>query len=215
MITLALDTALQRCSVAILRDAEPLYVAIEDRDRGHAERIAPMVAGALAEAAVSAAELSRIGVVVGPGGFTGVRVALAFARAMGLATEAGVVGVTSLEALAFAGDESVGAIAPVIDARRGQVYAGLYHAGEALLAPFVATPVEARDQIGEALGGRDVSVMGSGAALVDPQGEWRRATGDAQIDPVVIARLAAAAPDPETMPAPLYLRAPDAKPSSR
>ena len=105
-----------------------------------------MAAEALAQAGLEIADLDRIGVVIGPGGFTGVRVALAFARGLGVSTGIPVVGVTSLAALAanVAGAPAGTLIAPVIDARRGQVYAGLYDGNEnALIAPFVADPEQA------------------------------------------------------------------------
>lgn len=215
MLIMGLDTALQRCSVAILRDGEALAVRAAGMERGHAEHLAPMAAAALEDAGVKARALDRIGVVVGPGGFTGVRVALAFARGLAVATGAPVAGVTSLAALAGnVPDDVDGLVAPVIDARRGQVYAALYDkAGAALSAPFVAAPEEALQQLAEKAAGAPVVLLGTGAPLLEgtPQ-NWTRADAPDQIDAAVVARLAAAAPPPEGRPAPLYLRPPDAKP---
>ena len=213
MLILSVDTALQRCSVAILRDNEVLSVEIEDREKGHAERIAPMVAAAFKKAGVLPTELERIGVVIGPGGFTGVRVALSFARAMGLATSADVVGVTSLEAIALSIDGEGSDVAAVIDARRGQVYAGLYRKGECITAPFVAEPSLARARLLEAAADK-VLLVGSGASLMPETSGWSVVEADTQIDPVVVAKRAAAAPKPAGPPAPLYLRPPDAKPAA-
>lgn len=213
MLIFAVDTALQRCSVAIMRGGDVLAVEIEDRDKGHAERIAPMADAAFRTAGVSPKELDRVGVVIGPGGFTGVRVALAFARAMGLATGAGVVGVASTEALA-ANVATGDAIAGVIDARRQQVYAGIYKAGRCPLAPFVAAPEEAAARIADAAVG-PVTLVGSGVSLLPLRASWTVSSADPQIDPLAVARLAAAAPAPSAMPAPLYLRPPDAKPPKR
>ncbi len=212
MLILAVDTALQRCSVAIVKNGAPLAVEIEDREKGHAERLAPMAAAAFRKAGVAPTDLDRIGVVVGPGGFTGVRVALAFTRAMGLATGAGVVGVASLEALAGNVSETDSDIAAVIDARRGQVYAGLYRAGACVIAPFVAAPAEAVGCLAAAASG-NVLTVGTGGPLLPPRAGWAAADADPQINPVVVAELAAAAPAPAGPPAPLYLRPPDARPS--
>ena len=212
MLILSVDTALQRCSAAILRDGDVLSVEIEDREKGHAERIAPMTAAAFKEAGVAPTDLDRIGVVIGPGGFTGVRVALSFARAMGLATGADIVGVTSLEALANAASVDGADVASVIDARRGQVYAGLYRNGVCIVAPFVEAPAAAQARLAEAASEK-VLVVGTGASLMPPYAGWTAAPVDAQIDPVVVAKLAAAAPKPAGPPAPLYLRSPDAKPA--
>lgn len=215
MLTLGLDTALQRCSVAILRGDEVLAKQCVDMERGHAEHLAPMAKLALGEAGISVADLDRVGVVVGPGGFTGVRVALAFARGLVIGTNVQAVGVTSLEALAGASQSpDEGLIAPVVDARRGQVYAALYgQKGEVVAAPFVATPEETLQRLGDKTGGQAVSLIGSGGPLLGPiPSNWMLSGASEQIDPVVVARLAARAPMPAGSPAPLYLRAPDAKP---
>ncbi|MEO1252692.1 MAG: tRNA (adenosine(37)-N6)-threonylcarbamoyltransferase complex dimerization subunit type 1 TsaB [Pseudomonadota bacterium] len=212
MAVLALDTALQRCSAALVVDGEPAAFIVDDMERGHAEHLAPMVARIFEQAGLKPSDVTRVGVVVGPGGFTGVRIALSFARAFGLATGAAVVGVTSLRALAANVSTKDGLVAPVIDARRGQVYAALYDTGEERLAPFVAAPDAAGQLLADAAGGRAVSLVGSGAALLS-LAPGRRLTGaDPQIDPVILARIAAAVPAPDAPPAPLYLRPPDAKP---
>lgn len=218
MLVLGLDTALQRCSVAILRGDSVLADFGEDRERGHAERIAPMVDEALSAARVAIADIDRIGVVVGPGGFTGVRVALSFARGLGVATGKPVVGVTSLAALAAnVSDVVEGAlIAPIIDARRGQVYAGLYReTGEIVVAPFVATPEQAFQRLEDEAVGALIVMVGTGSGLMPPAADWSVAKGPAQIDAKVVARLAAAAPAPSGPPRPLYLRPPDAKTSAQ
>jgi tRNA threonylcarbamoyladenosine biosynthesis protein TsaB len=182
-------------------------------ERGHAERLAPMTAAALAKAGVAIGDLDRVGVVVGPGGFTGVRVALSFARGLGVGTGIPIVGVTSLAALAAPYWEG-GPTAAVIDARRGQVYAGLYGAGgKILVSPFVSEPKQALEILGNKVAGDGVRVVGSGAGLLaPPPAGWQVSDGKEEIDAKAVARLAAAAPLPEGPPAPLYLRPPDAKP---
>ena len=212
MLILAVDTALQRCSVAIMRNGETLAVEIEDREKGHAERIAPMADTAFRKADVAPRDLDRIGVVVGPGGFTGVRVGLSFARAMGLAADAQVVGVASTEALAANQIREDALVAGVIDARRGQVYAGLYRVGATVLAPFVADPGAAAGELQRAAQS-EIVMVGTGAELLPPDASWRIVETGMQIDPLVVARLAAATPTPLGPPATLYLRAPDAKPA--
>ncbi|WP_375204637.1 tRNA (adenosine(37)-N6)-threonylcarbamoyltransferase complex dimerization subunit type 1 TsaB [Hyphococcus sp.] len=213
MLVLGLDTALQRCSVAIIRGDDVLADESVGMERGHAERLAPMAASALAKAGVSIANLTRVGVVVGPGGFTGVRVALSFARGLGVGTGIAIVGVTSLAALA-AEHWNDGLTAPIIDARRGQVYAALYaEGGDILLPPFVAEPKEVMKIIAEKVAGRPVQVIGSGAGLIGAaSATWAVSDGREEIDARIVARLAAAAPAPDGPPRPLYLRPPDAKP---
>lgn len=214
MLVLGLDTALQRCSVAILSDGAVVASQSVGMERGHAEHLAPMAAAVLAEAGISVTDLDRVGVVVGPGGFTGVRVALAFARGLVIGTNVPAVAVTSLAALAgnvSAPNDTV--IAPVIDARREQVYAGLYDSdGDVLVTPFVAAPKEALGQLLDKAGSRPVILVGSGSSLLPPLSGWSPSTADDQIDAAVVARLASSAPKPSRPPRPLYLRAPDAKP---
>jgi tRNA threonylcarbamoyladenosine biosynthesis protein TsaB len=215
MLVMGLDTALQRCSVAIVRDGETLAHEAIGMEKGHAERLAPMAAAALQNAKIAVADLDRIGVVTGPGGFTGVRVALSFARGLAVGTGVPVAGISSLAALAAAVDDANenDLIAAVIDARRGQVYAGLYDGkiGERL-APFVATPDEALQKILGKADGRNVVLTGTGAELIAGPENWKRSAAPDQIDATIVARLAALSPQPGSPPAPVYLRPPDAKP---
>ncbi len=207
MIILGLDTALAACSVAVTRDGRVLAAASEPMLRGHQERLAPMAQAVMAEAGLAFAELDRIGVTVGPGSFTGLRVGLAFAKGLGLALGKPCVGVGTLEALA-ASEPGPGLTAAVIDAKRNQLYLQAFESGAALMAPD-ALPVEtAAARLAELWRGGPLRLVGPGAALL---------AGIAP-DAVVIER---AAPDPaalcalvagRTTPArPLYLRAPDAK----
>ncbi len=211
MLVMGLDTALKRCSVAILRGGEVLADESLGLERGHAEYLAPMAAAALSKAGIAVRDLDRVGVVVGPGGFTGVRVALSFARGLGVGTGLPIVGVTSLAALAAPLEASLAA--PVIDARRGQVYAALYGpGGEVLLPPFVSEPEKALEKLRERAADAAVMLVGSGAGLLGPVPAGWAIEGAEDIDAKAVARLAAAAPVPQGPPAPLYLRAPDAKP---
>jgi len=216
MLVMGLDTSLQCCSVSILRDGEVIADQSFGMERGHAEHLAPMAAAALIEAGVAIRDLDRVGVVVGPGGFTGVRVGLSFARGLAIGTDLDVVGVTSLAALAenIENAEPDALIAPVIDARRGQLYAGLYRRGGALLiAPFVATPEQVSETLQKVAGAHPVSLVGSGAAQIAHNSrDWVDSGVPEQISAKYVAQLAAAAPPPEGPPGPLYLRAPDAKP---
>jgi len=215
MKILAIDTSFEACSAALLDGGRVLWAETKIIGRGHSEILPPMIARALSETGLSVFNLDRIGVVIGPGAFAGVRVGLAFARGLCLGTGVRAVGVTSLKALA-ASCEPKGLIAPVFDARRGQVYAALYD--EALrerIEPFVASPEEAARRL-SAAGGANLVLAGSGAGLVAPHVAAAVSILEkAVIDPAALARLAAAAPEPSSPPSPLYLRPPDAAPSSR
>lgn len=103
MRLLAIDTALEACSVAVL-DGEGedmrLTAASEVLGRGHAERLMGMIGEVMAEAGTAFTALDRIVVTTGPGSFTGLRVGLAAARGIALVVGAPAVGVTTLAALA-------------------------------------------------------------------------------------------------------------------
>ncbi|MDP9103805.1 MAG: tRNA (adenosine(37)-N6)-threonylcarbamoyltransferase complex dimerization subunit type 1 TsaB, partial [Pseudomonadota bacterium] len=98
MIVLALDTALAAATAVVARDGVVLAARCQPMGRGHQEAIAKLTEAAMAEAAIAFRDLGRIGVTVGPGSFTGLRVGLAFAKGLALAWKTPVVGIGSLEA---------------------------------------------------------------------------------------------------------------------
>ena len=209
---LVVDTALGLCSAGVfaVEDgvARPLGLRSEAMTRGHQERLAGMARDAVAGAG-GFAGLERIGVTVGPGSFTGLRVGMAFAQGLGAALGVPVVGISTLDALAASVD-GAGAMAALIDARRGQVYARFWRDGVAE-GPAEALSIEAAQARVEGLGPR-VRLAGSGAGLVV---EGAAPTGLDGPAPEALARLTAAADPAASPPRPLYLRAPDATPPSR
>ena len=217
MLVLGLDTSLQRCSAAILKDGAVVGTKILEMERGHAEHIAPMVTAILDQTRIKTHDLDRIGVIIGPGGFTGVRIALSFARGLVIGSEIETVAVTSLAALASGAEiTNDHLVAPIIDARRDQVYGALYDSrGQVIVPPFVADPEQCLKNISFAADGHPVKVLGSGAELLPALPErWSLSAADTQIHPATVARIAADADGPFGRPAPVYLRAPDAKPPS-
>src|SRR5271155_2578938 len=102
MKTLAVDTALGACSVAITSDGATLAHHWVPMPRGHAEALAPMVEQAMAESGLAFADLDRLAVTTGPGTFTGQRVGLAFMRGLRIALKKPLAGITTLDAMAAA-----------------------------------------------------------------------------------------------------------------
>jgi tRNA threonylcarbamoyladenosine biosynthesis protein TsaB len=128
MRVLALDTATEACSVALLTD-NGLVGQFAEVERGHAEQILGMVHAVLAEAEVSLSMLDGIAASVGPGAFTGVRISVAVAQGLAFGASLPVVPITTLEALALqVMDAGAQHALACLDARMGEVYWGCFAA---------------------------------------------------------------------------------------
>ncbi len=168
MITLTLDTSLAACSAGIVEDGRICVQAQELRARGHAERLIPMVQEILQKAGHP--KISRIVTTVGPGSFTGLRVALSAAQAFGLAWQCTVHAVSTLDAVAFAARNCDGRkILVAHDAGRGQCYGQLFDADAIALSALRADSADAmidwaRSENARLIGGGTAQ----GDAAVDP-----------------------------------------------
>jgi len=187
VILVALDTATPASVAGVLRADGTVVEARDDPPPGsrgrHAARLLPLLAEAMAEAGVAWEAVERIAVGVGPGGFTGLRIGVATARALAQGRGLPLVPVSSLEALAQganAGDVlmaeagagrvggAVGAaiagapiIAAVLDARRSEVFAGAWGCAGAVLAPAALVPGALAERL--AALGAPVRAVGDGA----------------------------------------------------
>lgn len=202
---LSIDTCLGASSVAVLDGERVLAARSEPMTRGHQERIGMIAREAATEAGVAFTDLDRIGVTVGPGSFTGLRVGLAFAKGLATALSVPCVGVTTLEAMAYGID---GFVAAVLDARMGQVYIQVFADGVALMAPDALGVGEAAARLAELYSGGPATLIGSGAPLLADALSGAKVLTPAAPDPVAVAKLAATRPTPSHSPRPLYLRAP-------
>jgi len=130
MLVLALETAVERASVVVAQDARELVAWREDTHQDLCRRLAPEVAQVIARAGCRFSDLDLVAVGLGPGHFTALRVGLATAKAVALAQDLPLVGISSLAAMAWhIRDRVAGLVCPVLDARRGEVYAALYRIG--------------------------------------------------------------------------------------
>lgn len=201
MIVVGIDTCLSACAAAVLSDGRVLAARSEAMARGHQERLAPLVREVMQEAGIGFSDLELVGVTVGPGSFTGLRVGLAFAKGLGGALDIPVAGVGALAALA---EPVEGRAVAAIDAKRGQVYLQAFEAAAPLGAPEVLPLEAALEQVAN-LGA--AALIGPGAALLAPAAPGARVLAAEAADPAAVARLARAGGPPR----PIYLRAPDAR----
>jgi tRNA threonylcarbamoyl adenosine modification protein YeaZ len=213
VLLLALDTSGAAVTVA-LHDGGAVVAARSTLDaRRHAELLAPSIEAVLAEAGAARTEVTDVAVGVGPGPFTGLRAGLVTARVLGLALGVPVHGVCSLDVLAVQVQTEVPAaagdrFAVATDARRRELYWGLYEAG---------LPPRRQDGPAVTLPGdvpRGVPVFGRGAAL-HPE-LFAPPAGPLDVDAAALAGhvavlLRSGAPG-LLPPEPLYLRRPDAAP---
>jgi tRNA threonylcarbamoyladenosine biosynthesis protein TsaB len=218
MRVLAIDTALEACSAAVLDTEQGGILASESIPmvRGHAEALLPLVSRVMSEAAMEFGALDRIAVTVGPGSFTGLRVGVSAARGIAVAAGKPAVGLTTLAALAapYVAVDDVTPLVAAIDARNDQVYMQMFGAGgRTLIQPRLAS---LREAVREAAAG-PARLVGSAAAMMAaawPPTIRRPPVVDAARAPIIdwVAHLGAAAAQALALPKPLYLRAPDARP---
>ncbi|MFD1413319.1 tRNA (adenosine(37)-N6)-threonylcarbamoyltransferase complex dimerization subunit type 1 TsaB [Oceanobacillus jeddahense] len=126
MKILAMDTSNQVLSVALLDDKQIISEVTTNIAKNHSVRLMPAVEKLMKDVNVTPSELDRIVVAKGPGSYTGVRIGLATAKTMAWALNIPVIGVSSLETLAYQGLLFDGIICPFFNARRGLVYTGAY-----------------------------------------------------------------------------------------
>jgi tRNA threonylcarbamoyladenosine biosynthesis protein TsaB len=220
MRILAVDTSCGAVSACILDSGAGMPIAqhSEKMERGHAEALAPAIERLMAEVEGGFPTLERIAVTIGPGSFTGIRIGLAAARAIGLALNVPVVGVSTL--VAFAGpllaESQPGIIVSAVDARHGRVYFQLF---ESTGRPLTQPRVDGLREAARAIGAGPVRLTGSGARLLALEAARFGLNVDlvksAEFpDIVAVAQIGLAADPRDRPPRPLYLKAPDALPAA-
>jgi tRNA threonylcarbamoyladenosine biosynthesis protein TsaB len=225
MLLLAVSTSSARGTVAVVRGDALLARVAYDGGTSHAERLFGALDEALARAGVSRADLGAIACDVGPGSFTGVRVGVAACQGISLALGVPAVGVGALEAMCRGARDAgfTSAVVAVLDARKGEVFAAIHDAAGATLWGPVHLPrdespaIEAArlglapdavvvGEVATTLVGLPPPLRGDALDLPDAEAVAREALDR-------LARGDAAGHDPALL-SPLYVRAPDAKPSA-
>ncbi len=200
---IAFDTSAAHCAAALLL-GDQVITRVDEMAKGQAEHLMPMLEEMLATEGLGWRDLDAIGVGIGPGNFTGIRISVSAARGLALGLGKPAIGISTLQAQAFGLD---GAVLSCLDARRGRAYVQLFSSGEAV------SPARLTELTSEAFASDHTPrIVGPIAA------EIATLTGCKTASPTcpmieAIARLAAARIGTDHgRPAPLYIRSADAAP---
>jgi len=203
-LTLAFDTSVAHCAAALLCGDQVLHELAEPIAKGQAERLFPLLDDLLSKAGVGWSDLGCIGVGVGPGNFTGIRISVAAARGLAMSLGIPAVGVSSLEAQT---EGLEGVVVSVLDARHGnyyfQAFGNLERAQPTKCTLETLPSIPARTE---------PTVVGCDAGLIAQECAGHVS---APMFPIAVAigRIARRrAHGTKSRPVPLYLRAPDAAP---
>ena len=205
MRILAIDTATLVASVAVC-DGDAV-AAGEARAQTHSEMLLPLIDQVLARAGLAPADLDAVACGAGPGSFTGLRIGLSTAKGICFAIGRPLVLISSLAALSR---EGRGTVLAVLDAKKQEVYAGLYQDGVALDAEVVLPPGE----VAAWAAGRAHVVVGDGAfAYPEAAASWgpilleaRRTPSAAAVARLAAARMARGESDNLLLAEPTYIR---------
>jgi tRNA threonylcarbamoyl adenosine modification protein YeaZ len=215
VLVLALDTATPAVTAGVVEVAPDRSGATATRavrvtrdTRKHGELLMPEALAACAEAGVALADIDAVVVGTGPGPFTGLRVGMVTAAALGDALDVPVHGVCSLDAIAAEAADAGGPLLVVTDARRREVYWSLGVDGVRTHGPEVVAPAVLAERLEADLGPVD-RIVGDAADQLGAEAEVPGPTPAGLVAVAAAALRAGTAPAPL---APLYLRRPDAVP---
>ncbi len=225
MLLCALESATELVGVALAEDGAVRCEIRATGRRRHTETLLPALEAALRLDGRAMTEIAAVAVDVGPGLFTGLRVGVATAKGLAQGLGIGVVGVSSLDALAAAAADSgwPGPVVAVIDARRGEVFAARYEGPGAgpSEGPELLGPEELARRLARPRGDGPLLLVGDGARrygeLLAGEGRVLAGVSLASPTPGAVALLAGAAlaggarPEPPEAVVPSYLREADAR----
>jgi tRNA threonylcarbamoyladenosine biosynthesis protein TsaB len=193
-LVLAAETSTGVGSAALTRGQELLCQSFFEPDRGHGGVLLEQLDAVLSEAGHSVREVALFAAGAGPGSFTGVRVGISTLQAMAWATGRPMTALGSLWVLAQNQRQSAGWVAPLLDARRQEVYGALYKSDgehlEEIIPASVAAPEQWLESVRAATAGRDTIFLGSGV-MAYPK-IFSQSNVDHRLHAAHLAKLAAA-----------------------
>jgi tRNA threonylcarbamoyladenosine biosynthesis protein TsaB len=213
-LILAIETGSRACSVAISEGMRTMVHETEQTDHGHATMLMPMIERVRAKAGCDYQELGRIAVAVGPGSFTGIRVGLAAALGLSLASGVPAVGISSFHVVAWSFEEqrrnSEIRLLALLDSRRDEPFLAEFDRNYAYARPPAVVTAQQLDAILEPVG--PMILVGDAPMLELYRPRLEQGIRVVQISPNA-SHVALLAADPEHRydlpPKPVYVRAPD------
>lgn len=167
MYILGIETATSVISVALMDDDRLVVEYLINNPKTHSVNLMPLIKNALTEADATPEQLEAIAVSLGPGSFTGLRIGISTAKTLAQVWGLPVVGVNTLEALAYPFTGLKGYLCPVLNARKNEVYAAVYETGDNILTcrlgPLALTPLELATKLRTI--GQSLALLGEGVLI--------------------------------------------------
>ena len=224
MIVLGIDTSTQVNTIALLKDGQLLCETVLNTNKNHSQRLMPMIDVLLKEAELEIENIDGVAVASGPGSFTGLRIGMTTGKALAWSLSKPIVGIPTLDGIAFNVQGVTGTICPILNARRNQVYTALYKMDKGELeriSDYVA--VEPLELIKQLQSHEQVTLLGDG--VEEFASVFAEGLGDRLVIPISANRLPRAShiaylgwkrllkgeQDDAINLAPLYVREADAK----
>ena len=166
MKILSIDTSNYALGIGLIDDTQVMGEYISNLKKNHSVRVMPAIETLMGECGVKPGDLSKIVVAKGPGSYTGVRIGVTIAKTLAWTLNIPLSGVSSLEVLAASsGRYFNGYLSPLFDARRGQIYTGLYQFRDSLLETVYDDRLVMADEWAETLQSLDGNILFSGNDL--------------------------------------------------
>lgn len=141
MKILSIDTSSNLCSVALLEDNQTIEELVIDDNKTHSQNLMPLIQNLFVKSNIGLSQIDLIACNKGPGSFTGIRIGIATAKAIAEVANIPVIGVSSLDCLAYNVKNATGTICSLIDANNNQVYCGIFDKNYNLINEYIADDI--------------------------------------------------------------------------
>lgn len=161
MKILSIDTSSNLCSVALLEDNQTIQELMIDDNKTHSQNLMPLIQDLFVKSNIGLSEIDLIACNKGPGSFTGIRIGIATAKAIAEVANIPVIGISSLDCLAYNVPNATGVICSLIDANNNQVYSAIFDKNYNLISEYLADDVS---NIASSLNNySDITFVGTGS----------------------------------------------------